>query len=256
MEVRAKKHLGQHFLTDFGISRRIADSLSASIRSTLEVGPGTGVLTQYLNTRKDIDLTVAEIDSESVGYLRIHYPDLRIMEGDFLQLDLGKAYPDGVNIIGNFPYNISSQIFFHVLQYRDLVPEIVGMIQKEVAQRIAHPAGGKEYGILSVLLQAYYDIEYLFEVGPGAFNPPPKVQSAVIRLRRNNVQSLGCDEALFKKIVKATFLHRRKTIRNSMRSAFPTLSDDEVHPFFSLRPEVLSVAQFVELTNWTSERIK
>lgn len=255
MEVRAKKHLGQHFLTDLSISQRIADSLTAT-GPTLEVGPGTGVLTQYLVRRSELELSVAEIDTESIDYLRVHYPALNIIEGDFLKFDIRGAYPDGVNIIGNFPYNISSQIFFHVLEYRDLVPEVVGMVQREVAQRIAHAPGGKEYGILSVLLQAYYDIEYLFEVGPSAFNPPPKVQSAVIRLRRNGVESLGCDEVLLKKVVKATFLHRRKTIRNSLRSAFPTLSDDALHPYFSLRPEVLSVEQFVELTRWLSNALE
>lgn len=255
MEVRAKKYLGQHFLTDLSISQRIADSLTAT-GPTLEVGPGTGVLTQYLVRRPELELSVAEIDTESVDYLRVHYPALNIIEGDFLKFDIRGAYPDGVNIIGNFPYNISSQIFFHVLEYRDLVTEVVGMVQREVAQRIAHAPGGKEYGILSVLLQAYYDIEYLFEVGPSAFNPPPRVQSAVIRLRRNGVESLDCDEVLLKKVVKATFLHRRKTIRNSLRSAFPALSDDELHPYFSLRPEVLSVAQFVELTRWLSNALE
>lgn len=259
MEVRAKKHLGQHFLTDLNIARRIAEALvpsSDGAQCVLEVGPGMGVLTQYLLPVYGDRLTVAEIDAESVAYLRAHYPELNIVEGDFLQMDLAALYPGGVNVIGNFPYNISSQIFFKVLDYKDLVPEVVGMIQKEVAVRLAAPPGGKEYGILSVLLQAYYDIEYLFTVPPGVFNPPPKVQSAVIRCRRNGVSSLDCDEVLFKKIIKATFNQRRKTIRNSLLSAFPAVREAvagglaETHPYFGLRPETLSVAQFVELTRW------
>lgn len=258
-DVRAKKHLGQHFLTDLNIARRIAEALTASsegVPSVLEVGPGMGVLTQFLLPVYGDRLTVAEIDGESVVYLRAHNPELHIIEGDFLQMDMAALYPDGVNIIGNFPYNISSQIFFKVLDYKDLVPEVVGMIQKEVAVRLASTPGGKEYGILSVLLQAYYDIEYLFTVPPGVFNPPPKVQSAVIRIRRNNVSSLECDEVLFKRIVKATFNQRRKTVRNSLGSAFPEVlravgeGEVEAHPFFGLRPETLSVAQFVELTRW------
>lgn len=258
-DVRAKKHLGQHFLTDLNIAQRIAEALTASsegVPSVLEVGPGMGVLTQFLLPVYGDRLTVAEIDGESVVYLQAHYPELNIIEGDFLQMDLAALYPEGVNIIGNFPYNISSQIFFKVLDYKDLVPEVVGMIQKEVAVRLAAPPGGKEYGILSVLLQAYYDIEYLFTVPPGVFNPPPKVQSAVIRIRRNSVSSLECDEVLFKRIVKATFNQRRKTVRNSLGSAFPEVlravaeGAVEAHPFFGLRPETLSVAQFVELTRW------
>lgn len=261
-EVRAKKHLGQHFLTDLNIARRIAGSLepvpakAGGVQCVLEVGPGMGVLTQFLLPAYGDRLTVAEIDGESVVYLRAHYPELNIIEGDFLQLDLAALYPEGVNIIGNFPYNISSQIFFKVLDHKDLVPQVVGMIQKEVAVRLAAPPGGKEYGILSVLLQAYYDIEYLFTVPPGVFDPPPKVQSAVIRIRRNNVSSLNCDEVLFKRIVKATFNQRRKTVRNSLGSAFPEVlravaeGRAVAHPFFGLRPETLSVAQFVELTGW------
>lgn len=258
-DVRAKKHLGQHFLTDLNIAQRIAEALTVSSDGApcvLEVGPGMGVLTQFLLPVYGDRLTVAEIDGESVVYLRAHYPELHIIEGDFLQMDLAALYPEGVNIIGNFPYNISSQIFFKVLDYKDLVPEVVGMIQKEVAVRLAAPPGGKEYGILSVLLQAYYDIEYLFTVPPGVFNPPPKVQSAVIRIRRNSVSSLECDEVLFKRVVKATFNQRRKTVRNSLGSAFPEVlravgeGEVEAHPFFGLRPETLSVAQFVELTRW------
>lgn len=261
MEVRAKKHLGQHFLTDLNIAQRIAEALqpaAGGAQCVLEVGPGMGVLTQFLLPEYGDLLAVAEIDTESVIYLREHYPALHIVEGDFLQMDLATMYADrgGVKVIGNFPYNISSQIFFKVLDYKDLVPEVVGMLQKEVAVRLAAAPGGKEYGILSVLLQAYYDIEYLFTVPPGVFNPPPKVQSAVIRLTRNGVSHLDCDEALFKKIIKATFNQRRKTIRNSLNSAFPEVREAvamgrvEPHPFFGLRPETLSVAQFVQLTEW------
>lgn len=262
LEVKAKKHLGQHFLTDLTIARRIAEALEpdgVGVREVLEVGPGMGVLTQFLLPVYGDRLTVAEIDAESVDYLRIHYPSLQIVEGDFLQMDLTARYATkgGVCVIGNFPYNISSQIFFKILDYKEIVPQVVGMIQREVAVRIAAPPGGKEYGILSVLLQAYYDIEYLFTVPPGVFNPPPKVQSAVIRLRRNAVERLACDETLFRKIVKATFNQRRKTIRNSLCSAFPQIREAvatgrvEAHPSFTLRPETLSVEQFVDLTRWT-----
>lgn len=252
--------MGQHFLTDLSIARRIAEALESETEpeEVLEVGPGMGVLTRFLLPAYGDRLTVAEIDGESVDYLRAHYPTLNIIEGDFLQLDLAERYPRGVRIIGNFPYNISSQIFFRVLDYKDRVSQVVGMIQREVAVRLAAPPGGKEYGILSVLLQAYYDIEYLFTVPPGVFNPPPKVQSAVIRLRRNGVEHLDCDEELFQRIVKATFNQRRKTVRNSLCSAFPAVraavagGELEPHPFFSLRPEVLSVEQFVELTRWTA----
>ncbi len=251
-DVRAKKHLGQHFLTDLRVAERIAATLPEA-GALLEVGPGMGVLTQFLLDRP---LTVCEIDPESVAYLRTHYPTLQIIEGDFLRLPLGNLFPDGVAVIGNFPYNISSQIFFHILDHRDHVPAVAGMLQKEVAARIASPPGSKEYGILSVLLQAYYDIEYLFEVPPEVFNPPPKVQSAVIRLRRNAVRQLDCNEALFKQIVKATFNQRRKTIRNSLRAAFPALTQTvEEHALYPLRPETLSVAQFVDLTEWVEARL-
>lgn len=252
-EVKAKKHLGQHFLTDEGIAYNIAHALVGdSVPNVLEVGPGMGVLTKYLIDRKELKLQVAEIDTESVVYLNKHYPTLDVIEGDFLQMNLTQMYPEGVNIIGNFPYNISSQIFFAVLDHKDRVPEVVGMLQKEVAVRLAAKPTGKEYGILSVLLQAYYDIEYLFEVGAEMFNPPPKVQSAVIRLRRNNVKSLNCDEVLFKQVIKATFNQRRKTIRNSIRAILPNSTED--HRFFSERPERLSVADFVELTNWVKQQ--
>jgi len=258
MNVRPKKYLGQHFLTDLSVARRIAGALRADrCRTVLEVGCGTGVLTRFLLERDDIDLYGAEVDGESVEYLREHYPQFvpRLMEGDFLQMDLSAMFPGGVNVIGNFPYNISSQIFFKILASRDRVPEVVGMVQREVAVRIAEPPGSKEYGILSVFLQAFYDIEYLFTVSEGVFNPPPKVKSAVIRLRRNGVQRLDCDERLFLKVVKATFNQRRKTIRNSLRAAFGDFGGAE-HEFFSLRPEVLGVAQFVGLTDWVQRHLR
>ena len=254
-EVRAKKALGQHFLVDLNIARKICDSLSGGTDDApdkvLEVGPGMGVLTRFLLQRNDVEVHAAEIDSESVVYLQSHYPQLgdRLVEGDFLKMDLRKMFPGGVRVIGNFPYNISSQIFFKVLEYRDLIPECVGMIQKEVAVRLAEGPGSKEYGILSVLLQAWYDIEYLFTVNETVFNPPPKVKSAVIRLRRSKVERLDCDERLFVRVVKASFNQRRKMLRNSLRAAFGDFGGEE-HPFFSKRAEQLSVADFVELTRW------
>ena len=259
-EVRAKKALGQHFLTDLNIARKICDSLTERAEgdpeAVLEVGCGMGVLTQYLLQRGDITTYGAEIDSESVEYLNAHYPEFtpRLIEGDFLKMDLRERFPEGVRVIGNFPYNISSQIFFKIIENRDLVPQCVGMIQKEVAVRIAEPPGSREYGILSVLLQAWYDIEYLFTVSEKVFNPPPKVKSAVIRLRRNSTTKLGCDEALFVKVVKASFGQRRKMLRNSLKSVFGNFGGAE-HPLFTTRAEQLSVAQFVELTNWVTENI-
>jgi 16S rRNA (adenine1518-N6/adenine1519-N6)-dimethyltransferase len=257
MKVRPKKQLGQHFLTDLSIAGRIAGSLRADrAPDTLEVGPGTGVLTQFLLKRDDLRLTAAEIDPESVDYLREHLPALgdRLIYGDFLQMDLAARFPQGVNVIGNFPYNISSQIFFKILDYKDFVPEVVGMLQREVAVRLAEPPGSRDYGILSVFLQAYYDIEYLFTVSEHVFDPPPKVKSGVIRLVRNGVERLDCDERLFVRVVKATFNQRRKTIRNSLRAGFPALQGE--HRFFPSRPEQLSVADFVELTRWVDEQIK
>ncbi len=256
--VRAKKALGQHFLTDLNIARKICDSMSggtsAEPATVLEVGCGMGVLTQFLLQRDDITTWGAEIDSESVEYLHEHYPDFapRLVEGDFLKMDLREKFGAPLRVIGNFPYNISSQIFFKVIEYRDIIPECVGMIQREVAVRIAEPPGSREYGILSVLLQAWYDIEYLFTVGEKVFNPPPKVKSAVIRLKRNDTRELGCDEALFVKVVKASFGQRRKMLRNSLKSVFGDFGGAE-HPFFTQRAEQLSVADFVELTNWVAE---
>ena len=257
-EVRAKKALGQHFLTDLNIARKIATSLSGGTAENpdkvLEVGCGMGVLTQFLLQRDDIVTYGAEIDGESVEYLHAHYPNFaeRLTEGDFLKMDLEATYGRCLKIIGNFPYNISSQIFFKVLENRDIVPECVGMIQKEVAVRLAEPPGSKEYGILSVLLQAWYDIEYLFTVGEKVFNPPPKVKSAVIRLTRNKTERLECDETLFIKVVKASFGQRRKMLRNSLKAAFGNFGGNE-HRFFTMRAEQLSVADFVELTNWVAE---
>ena len=257
-QVRAKKALGQHFLTDLNIARKICYSLSGGTSAepcaTLEVGCGMGVLTQFLLQRDDIVTYGAEIDSESVEYLHEHYPDFapRLIEGDFLKMDLRERFGSEVRVIGNFPYNISSQIFFKVIENRDIVPECVGMIQREVAVRIAEPPGSREYGILSVLLQAWYDIEYLFTVGEQVFNPPPKVKSAVIRLVRNQTTKLDCDEQLFVKVVKASFGQRRKMLRNSLKSVFGDFGGAE-HRFFTQRAEQLSVADFVELTQWVAE---
>ncbi len=300
LEVRAKKALGQHFLTDQKVARKIVDALvtpfpalgwsgakassdarpvpclsqkdgkglkaaggsGESNSPVLEVGPGMGVLTQYLLERKDIDLKLVEIDTESVNYLLTHFPGMegRLMEADFLKLRLEKFFPSDFAVIGNFPYNISSQIFFKVLDYRERIPEVVGMVQKEVAERLAEGPGSKTYGILSVLLQAWYDIEYLFTVGSGCFAPPPKVESAVIRLTRSSRTSLGCDESLFKTVVKTAFGQRRKMMRNPLKPLVRAKADrlgwnkDEItdflaQPVFSHRPEQLSVEDFVALTN-------
>lgn len=247
-QVRPKKFLGQHFLTDLSVAQRIAETISAG--RVLEIGPGMGVLTQYLLKNKDIDLTAIELDRESVAYLQEWYPELHLIEGDFLKLDLAELYPEGeFCVIGNYPYNISSQIFFKVLEYKDRIPVCSGMIQKEVAERIASKPGKKAYGILSVLLQAYYDIEYLFTVNENVFAPPPKVKSAVVRLTRNRRQELGCDEQLFKQVVKTAFNQRRKQMRNSLMPLVgkenPLLSE----PVFTKRPEQLSVEEFIQLTN-------
>lgn len=280
--VRPKKALGQHFLTDLSVAQKIADALVVELETVggatseagavpsgntdaampvLEIGPGMGVLSQYLLEREDIDLKMIEIDRESVDYLLTHFPKAsgRVIEGDFLKMNLSYFFPGTFAVIGNFPYNISSQIFFRIIDHKDSIPQVVCMIQKEVAERIAEQPGSKTYGILSVLLQAWYDIEYLFTVGEGAFNPPPKVKSAVIRLRRNSRTELGCDEKLFKTIVKSGFNQRRKTLRNSLK---PLISDKAAreawtpeqstdflsNPVFELRPERLSVEDFIALT--------
>jgi 16S rRNA (adenine1518-N6/adenine1519-N6)-dimethyltransferase len=246
MTIRAKKHLGQHFLKDDDIARKIVDSLTGKdYSSVLEIGPGTGVLTKYL-VDKPFDLSVIEIDRESVSFLKKKFTGLKITEGDFLEASLTGW--SGA-IIGNFPYNISSQILFKVLDHKDRVPEVVGMFQKEVAERIAAKPGIKAYGIVSVLLQAYYNIEYLFTVHENVFSPPPKVKSAVIRLTRNATEKLSCDEVLFAKVVKVGFNQRRKMLRNSLHAFI-----NADFRFATKRPEELSVSDFVELTNFIASQ--
>jgi 16S rRNA (adenine1518-N6/adenine1519-N6)-dimethyltransferase len=268
--VRPKKFLGQHFLTDQGIASDIADTVDACPDiPVLEVGPGMGVMTQYL-VRKPRLVKVVEIDFESVAFLRRHFPSLEdnIIEDDFLKMHLERTF-DGKPFVltGNYPYNISSQIFFKMLDYKDLIPCCTGMIQKEVAERIAARPGNKSYGILSVLIQAWYSVEYLFTVHEHVFNPPPKVKSAVIRMTRNDTSRLGCDERLFRRVVKTTFNQRRKTLRNNIR---PLLADLDMQrqttgifvpdhsafladELFNCRPEQLSVSDFVSLTNRLEE---
>ncbi len=247
MEVHAKKFLGQHFLKDENIARQIADSLTATTPHVLEIGPGMGVLTKYLYNKEGLDFHAIEIDRESVAYLHEHYPTLHVIEGDFLALDLSTLFSEPFAVIGNFPYNISSQILFKVFDNRNCIPEVVGMFQKEVAERVAAKPGSKTYGILSVLLSAFYNIEYLFTVHENVFNPPPKVKSAVIRLRRNDVTSLECDETLFVKVVKIGFNQRRKTLRNALKQLSLPL-DAVPEQLLSLRAEQLSVNDFITLT--------
>ncbi len=249
-KVRPKKNLGQHFLKDEGIASRIASALTGEgYDSVLEVGPGMGILTAYLLRRNFADFRVVEIDAESVQYLHSRFADLdSIMEADFLSMDLGNIFPSSFAVIGNFPYNISSQIFFRILENRDKVKEVCGMLQKEVAERICAGPGSRTYGILSVLLQAYYKTEYLFTVPEHVFVPAPRVKSGVIRLLRNDTYELGCDEKLFMRVVKSCFNQRRKTLRNSVRSAFRLKSEN--YTDFGLRPEQLTVKGFVDLTNW------
>jgi len=251
--VKPKKRLGQHFLTDRGVARRIADSFQAAgCDSVLEIGPGMGILTGYLLERNFSDFRVIEIDEESVAWLRVNMPGItNIITGDFLRTDLGSLFGGTLGITGNFPYNISSQILFRVLENREKVLEITGMFQKEVAERICAPPGSKTYGILSVLVQAWYRAEFLFSVSPGVFTPPPKVKSGVIRITREPERKPGCDEDLFFRVVKAAFNQRRKTLRNSIRASFRLQRED--FPLFHLRPEQLSVQQFADLTNWLSE---
>lgn len=250
--VKPKKHLGQHFLKDQNIAKNIVDALSPDNdhRPILEIGPGTGVLTRYLIDKYPSTLVLIDIDRESIAYLRTHYPSLsnKIIEGDFLRKNLSATMGNEYSIIGNFPYNISSQIFFKILEEKDAVMEVVCMLQKEVAKRLVSPPGNKDYGILSVLLQAYYDMQYLFSVDPSVFDPPPKVQSGVIKLKRNGVKQLGCDEVLFKKVVKQGFQNRRKTLRNALKPL--NLTDQtKALPILDRRAETLSVNDFVELTN-------
>lgn len=256
--VKPKKALGQHFLKDLQIAERIADTLSDYKHlPALEIGPGMGVLTQFL-LDKGHDLTVVELDMESVDFLEQNFPALdgRILAEDFLRLDLCRVFPGQFCVIGNYPYNISSQIFFKVLDYKDRIPCCSGMIQKEVAERLASPPGSKTYGILSVLLQAWYDVEYLFTVSEHVFDPPPKVKSAVIRMTRNNVTSLGCDEVLFKRVVKTAFNQRRKTLRNSLRPLVGEHAGEMTDDVFNRRPEQLSVAEFIELTKRIDEMLQ
>jgi len=258
-QVKPKKFLGQHFLKDLKIAQDIADTVDTFPQlPILEVGPGMGVLTQFL-VKKDRPVKVVELDFESVAYLRNEYPSLEdhIIEDDFLKMNLTRLF-DGKPFVltGNYPYNISSQIFFKMLDNKDLIPCCTGMIQKEVAERIAAPPGSKTYGILSILIQAWYRVEYLFTVSEHVFNPPPKVKSAVIRMTRNEVQDLGCDEKLFKQVVKTTFNQRRKMLRNSIKpilGAESPLLQDEI---FTKRPEQLSIQQFIELTNWVEKELR
>ena len=273
-QVRPKKNLGQHFLTDLNIAKRIADTVDACPDiPVLEVGPGMGVMTQYL-VEKPRPFKVVEIDRESVAYLQEHFPEFtsplppsslllprEIISADFLKMDLREVF-DGQQFVltGNYPYDISSQIFFKMLDNKDLIPCCTGMIQHEVAVRMASQPGNKQYGILSVLIQAWYNVEYLFTVEPGVFNPPPKVQSAVIRMTRNEVTDLGCDEQLFRRVVKATFNQRRKMLRVSLRQIFDAnhpapagFFDDEI---MTRRPEQLSIPQFIALTNKVAQALK
>jgi 16S rRNA (adenine1518-N6/adenine1519-N6)-dimethyltransferase len=250
--VKAKKHLGQHFLTDLSIAKQIVDALTLheGYKHVLEIGPGMGVLTQYLKDDTRFTTHAIDVDFESITYLKNHFPTLEknILYGDFLQMDLGLITNNKpFAVIGNFPYNISTEILFKVLDNKNQIPEVVGMFQKEVAERIAAKPGSKTYGITSVLLQAFYTIEYLFTVHENVFNPPPKVKSGVIRLTRNQTQTLNCSESFFKTVVKTAFNQRRKMLSNSLK---PYINDEiKTHEIFNLRPEQLSVEQFVELTN-------
>lgn len=253
LTVKAKKFLGQHFLVDMEVAKRIADTIdNCPDIPVIEVGPGTGVLTKFLVEKKR-DLTVVELDRESIPYLNRHFPELKgnIIEGDFLQLNLNDIYSGKFAVIGNYPYNISTQIFFKILEYRDQVPYCSGMLQKEVAERLAAPPGSKTYGILSVFLQAWYDVEYLFSVDEWAFRPAPKVKSGVIQLTRNKRQKLDCNEGIFTLVVKTSFNQRRKTLRNSMKVLLGRDADVYSEKIFDLRPEQLSVEDFVELTKLT-----
>jgi 16S rRNA (adenine1518-N6/adenine1519-N6)-dimethyltransferase len=250
MSVKAKKHLGQHFLTDKNICQKIANQYQKSrgCKKVLEIGPGMGALTEFL-LKNDLDVWAMDVDTESIDYLMKNFPALegKLLEADFLKADLNALLGDEpFSVVGNFPYNISSQILFKCIDFRNQIPEIMGMFQREVAQRVAEPPGSKQYGILSVLLQTYYDIDYCFTVDEHVFNPPPKVKSGVIRCVRNDRDKLPCDEKLFKQLVKMSFNQRRKTIRNSIKPLIKGKGLD--HEFLALRPEVLSVDQFIELT--------
>lgn len=263
MQVRAKKNLGQHFLTDLNVARRIADTIAPdnfeadSIRGRLpvmEIGPGTGVLTRFL-IEAGRDVTAVELDHESVEYLAREMPGLRVVEADFLKLDLDIIIEGEMTLIGNYPYNISSQIFFKVLDYREKIPVVAGMLQKEVAERICAGPGSKVYGILSVLLQAWYDCEYLFSVPPGVFAPPPKVNSGVLRLTRNSRVDLGVDENLFKQVVKTSFGQRRKTLRNSLKGLVGADNPIMSTPLMELRPERLGVEDFITIAKAVCKKV-
>ena len=245
-DVRAKKHLGQHFLNDENIAFNITELLNSNTKNIVEIGPGMGVLTKFL-VKNNYETEVIEIDTESVFYLKINYPELNIYEGDFLQIDLKEQYPYNFSLIGNFPYNISSQILFKVFENRDQIPEVIGMFQKEVAERIACEKG-KKRGILSVFLQTFYDIEYCFTVNEDVFTPPPKVKSGVIKLVRNNREELSVDEKKFKRVVKAGFNQKRKTLRNALK-AFTLINESEIANLLPLRAEQLTVDDFIKLTN-------
>lgn len=250
--VRAKKHLGQHFLNDKNAAQRIVNALDTNLgfKQVLEVGPGMGVLSDFLLQNLSYETYLIDVDDESIAFLADKYPDLgdRLIHGDFLQLDFATHFEDKMAVIGNFPYNISSQILFKILDERQKVMQMVGMFQKEVAERCVAKPGNKEYGILSVFLQAYYDVEYLFTVKAGAFNPPPKVLSGVMRMTRNTVEKLDCDERVFWRVVKAGFNQRRKTLRNALSGVIPKdkMSDN---PLYELRAERLEVSDFITLTN-------
>ena len=267
-QVRPKKHLGQHFLVDLSIARRIADTVDTPFADlpVLEVGPGMGVMTQYL-VAKPRPFKAVEIDRESVAYLKETLFSSRkedsatgssqsLIEGDFLRMDLREVFEGRPFVLtGNYPYDISSQIFFKVVDNRELIPCCTGMIQHEVALRMAAQPGNKQYGILSVLIQAWYDVEYLFTVEPDVFNPPPKVRSAVIRMTRNTTQDLGCDEQLFRRVVKTVFNQRRKMLRVSLKQILPAINSSDAQPDLTRRPEQLSVQEFVELTNWVHKQL-
>ncbi len=256
MYVKPKKHLGQHFLKDKSVCQRIANQFQhhQGVKTVIEIGPGTGALTEYLLQDKETDLHVMDVDMESIAYLKEHFSQLqgRIIFGDFLRVNPTEIVGDKpFAVVGNFPYNISSQILFKCIDFKDSIPEITGMFQKEVAERVAEKPGSKTYGILSVLLQAYYDIEYCFTVDEHVFDPPPKVKSGVIRCTRNSRKELPCDEKLFKQVVKMSFNQRRNTIRNSIKALLP--KEHEENPMLQLRPERLSVEAFIELTNWVEK---
>ena len=254
MDVKPKKYLGQHFLLDDSVSHRISDSLCIKKKlNLLEIGPGTGALTKFL-LQENIQLVTYELDQESIKYLNQNFPNLKVYNQDILSVKWNTLFNDNFSVTGNFPYNISSQILFKIYENRDRVDQMVGMFQKEVAERVCSGDGTKKYGILSVLIQAYYNVEYLFTVNEDAFNPPPKVKSGVINIMRNNIKKLDCEEELFFKIVKAVFNQRRKMARNSLKAM---IGDNKIdHPLLTKRPEQLSVANFIELTKLLESNIK